>query len=360
MPAYRFHPHVAQREDQAAMEQYDFSDGGWMADAPISQYGGSESTSCPDRYGYSTMPIFVQHDRRRSDEGLSQKKNIYQSVGYFDAARDPRYCYEDPCGTQQPGSPIGPPRKAPLLTPSTPARTLFHVIPYQHAATLWETYAPLYPENRSLGYINGKSPIPPYSVSSTNDMRYYSYAPGPSIPASHGMNTHATGLPDPAAHQPISPAQQSAYSELSVHLQFMNKLKREQETLKNQTPAPTLWTPEASEIHIPPVVPTARASPDKVPQKQPPNPAPTRSAKEQCPTPKLTMPAKVKFIKPQSQSASLKLPATSAASSSKSSKAPPRSTTTKQKKTILPCNFCKERKIACGRPPEGSADRTCK
>ncbi|KJA21324.1 hypothetical protein HYPSUDRAFT_67846 [Hypholoma sublateritium FD-334 SS-4] len=361
MPAYRFHPHVAQREDQAAMEQYGFSDGDWMADAPTLQYDGSASSTRPaNRSGYSTMPIFVQHDRRRSHGSLSQKKHIYHSEGYFDSAREPRYYYEDPWAMQQPeGSSIGPPRMAPLLTSSTPARTLFHAIPYQHAATTWETYAPLYPDNRSLGYINGNSQIPPCSVSPTNRMRSYSYVSSPSIPASHGMTTHAIGLPDPAAHQPISPAQQSTYSELSVHIQFMDKLKREQEALKNQTPPPTLRTPEASDVSIPPVAPTAQASPDEVPQKQSPKPAATSSANGQRPAPKLTMPAKVKLIAPQPQSANLKPPATSAASSSKSSKAPSRSTTTEQKKTILPCNFCKERKIACGRPPEGSADPTC-
>lgn len=159
----------------------------------------------------------------------------------------------------------------------------------------------------------------------------------------------------PLQHQSIAPEQESAYSELSVHLQFMDKLEHEQGALKSQTLALTLRIPEASET---PVV--SMPSLDKVPQTQlPPTPAPASGSNGQCPSPKLQMPAKVRSIALKPQSA-LKPLAPFATSSLKSLKVPPHSTTTEQKKTILPCNFCKERKITCGPPPEGSADPTCK
>ncbi|KIK04933.1 hypothetical protein K443DRAFT_92166 [Laccaria amethystina LaAM-08-1] len=141
-------------------------------------------------------------------------------------------------------------------------------------------------------------------------------------------------------HPPISPTQHSSYSELSAHVLYLSELSRAESKVSN---AP-----------ITPSKPNIQQTSTKTKRKERPSSDsdldmdfkphfPSSSRRRSAPAPVKQKVASV----PRSQSTA----------------PPPRPHTPKkagaQKRLSLACLFCRERKIACGRPSEEEPDQTC-
>lgn len=159
-------------------------------------------------------------------------------------------------------------------------------------------------------------------------------------------------------HQPISLEQQSSYSELSMNLQFMDRLKREEKS--HASPClPVVSKTSTSKPEKPTTTINNTRGPEKDAQTQSDNSNASASATymgTSMPTPPtspaLWAPTRITFVDSRPRSEVSAVECTQENSAQKSIK--------EAKKPSLACEFCKERKIACGRPPEGSEDPTCK
>ncbi|EDR05420.1 uncharacterized protein LACBIDRAFT_303095 [Laccaria bicolor S238N-H82] len=147
-------------------------------------------------------------------------------------------------------------------------------------------------------------------------------------------------LPYCSQHTPISPTQHSSYSELSANVLFLSELSRAESKISKAPITPsepkTQQTSKAKRKERPssdsdldmdfkPHFPSSsrrRSSPAPVKQKVASAPPPRQST---TPPPKPHIPKK----------------------------------DGEQKRLSLACLFCRERKIACGRPSEDEPDQTC-
>ena len=142
-------------------------------------------------------------------------------------------------------------------------------------------------------------------------------------------------------HPPISPTQHSSYSELSANVLFLSELSRAES--KN------------SKIPITPSESNTQQTSTKAKRKERPS-----SDSD------LDMDFKPHFpssSRRRSAPASSKQKVASVPPPRQSTAPPPKSHTPKkageQKRLSLACLFCRERKIACGRPSEDEPDQTC-
>ncbi|KAF8184701.1 hypothetical protein BJ912DRAFT_974407 [Pholiota molesta] len=176
------------------------------------------------------------------------------------------------------------------------------------------------------------------------------------------------------AHQPIPPSQHSAYSELSVNLPFMERLEREERAaaahrrqslpaISTSTPLPSIAAAPSPATSLPSAGSSRRHERQLLPVSARAEgvtvPAGTTTYRgvhlsaDVPSSPDLWLPTKLTFV----DAAQTPSPPADAAFVMHSG-APARNTK-EPKKPSLACTFCRERKIACGRPPEGSADPTC-
>ncbi|KIJ96324.1 hypothetical protein K443DRAFT_107454 [Laccaria amethystina LaAM-08-1] len=141
-------------------------------------------------------------------------------------------------------------------------------------------------------------------------------------------------------HPPISPTQHSSYSELSAHVLYLSELSRAEA--------------KVSKAPITPAKPNIQQTSTKTKRKERPSSDsdldmdfkphfPSSSRRRSTPAPVKKRVASV--LRPQSTTP------------------PPRPHTPKkarvQKRLSLACLFCRERKIACGRPSKDEPDQTC-
>ncbi|KAF8816076.1 hypothetical protein BYT27DRAFT_7185310 [Phlegmacium glaucopus] len=153
-----------------------------------------------------------------------------------------------------------------------------------------------------------------------------------------------------AAHQPIPPEKRSSYSELAPNLSFMNNQARpplvRQETIQTQDHR----IPKSTSDDI---IPRTCATPSRDIKKNPYalglNGPPLTSIGRKMQTPQ---PAPSDYPAVVDTTA---VPTTSTTTKTKSSRS-----INEPRRPSLACTFCRERKIACGRPPDGSPDPTCK
>jgi len=142
-------------------------------------------------------------------------------------------------------------------------------------------------------------------------------------------------------HPPISPTQHSSYSELSAHVRYLSELSRAELKISK-----TLITPSK---------PNVQQTSTKTKRKERPSSDsdldmdfkphfPSSSRRRSAPAP---VKQKVVLVPPQRQSIA----------------PPPKPHVPKkagvQKRLSLACLFCRERKIACGRPSKHEPDQTC-
>ncbi|KAF8799307.1 hypothetical protein BYT27DRAFT_7201894 [Phlegmacium glaucopus] len=155
-----------------------------------------------------------------------------------------------------------------------------------------------------------------------------------------------------AAHQPIPPEKRSSYSELAPNLSFMNNNNQawpplvRQETIQTQDHR----IPKSTSDDI---IPRTCATPSRDIKKNPYafrlNGPPLTSIGRKMQTPQPT-PSDYPVVVDTTA-----VPTTSTTTKTKSSRS-----INEPRRPSLACTFCRERKIACGRPPDGSPDPTCK
>jgi len=199
---------------------------------------------------------------------------------------------------------------------------------------------------------------PPVSAPSTcGSFQYYNSAEGSvewqtyQIPCEDQLAAYdAFGQPHYSAdnlppyysqHPPISPTQHSSYSELSANVLFLSELSRAESKI--------------SKAPIIPSEPNIQQTSTKAKRKERPSSDsdldmdfephfPSSSRRRSAPAP---VKQKVASVPPPRQSTA----------------PPPKAHTPKktgeQKRLSLACLFCRERKIACGRPSEDEPDQTC-
>jgi len=166
-------------------------------------------------------------------------------------------------------------------------------------------------------------------------------------------------------HQPLAPEQRSAYSELAVNLDFMVKLQQDQRSRSSSTSSPP--PPSVSNVRpvSPKVIPKARRilptpRPTIDTDRQPAVPSLSSASlkHEKLPSPTLTA---VNFVpSPTTYVAVSPAPAGPTDPPSPPATSGPVRNVKEPRRPSLACTFCRERKIACGRPPGGSPDPTCK
>ncbi|KAF8187433.1 hypothetical protein BJ912DRAFT_1059786 [Pholiota molesta] len=186
---------------------------------------------------------------------------------------------------------------------------------------------------------------------------------------------HTTHFTHHAPHQPVPLSQQSSYSELSVNLEFMERLECEDQTAasaahtRQRRPTISTSTPQPAVAVTPSPaasLPNSSSSRKNTRQLLPSSLCTdrTKSVKvsatmtdqgvniyvEMPPSPDLWKPMNLTFVD-ESMAQKPSPPADTTVGIICNSKEP--------KKPSLACTFCRERKIACGRPAEGSIDPTC-
>ncbi|CAA7263435.1 unnamed protein product [Cyclocybe aegerita] len=177
----------------------------------------------------------------------------------------------------------------------------------------------------------------------------------------------------PAAHQPILPEQRSPYSELAVNLAFLEKLKEEEKaralaaSIALSTPRNAPSPPSADVTVLPPPALSNRIA-------RPP-PADKKHSAESPILSSVSFSSRsitVAGPSPITESANGERSAVPFGSNSGTSATWNVSTgidsvngtgglrnVKEPRKPSLACTFCRERKIACGRPPSNSLDPTC-
>ncbi|KDR66477.1 hypothetical protein GALMADRAFT_259275 [Galerina marginata CBS 339.88] len=162
-----------------------------------------------------------------------------------------------------------------------------------------------------------------------------------------------------AAHQPVPPEKRSSYSELSANLEYLEKLKQEEQDRIHRPPSTqrltiTIPRPAASTTATTAAANSIRLSPGSI---CPPSPLKKRKRSKHI-LPSTERPSGASQGSAASaarddgpSNAASKHTSTGSSSTAKSFKEP--------RKTSLACIFCRERKISCGRPPLGSPDPTC-
>ncbi|KAF8153386.1 hypothetical protein B0H34DRAFT_103627 [Crassisporium funariophilum] len=163
--------------------------------------------------------------------------------------------------------------------------------------------------------------------------------------------------PHHEAHQAIPPEKRSSYSELTANVEFLAKLK-EQSCSLARPPQPSHSPQQVfrKRVHIRRLLPALRSSSRSEPKSSPMTLIPMDAANNPHVHPSHTLPAPPSLTpSPSSPKVSFQSPADSSASGhqigARNVKEP--------RRPSLACTFCRERKIACGRPPEGSSDLTC-
>ncbi|EDR05434.1 uncharacterized protein LACBIDRAFT_303137 [Laccaria bicolor S238N-H82] len=145
-------------------------------------------------------------------------------------------------------------------------------------------------------------------------------------------------------HPPISPAQHSSYSELSANVLFLSELRHAESNSK------------ISKTPITPSEPNTQHTSTKAKRKERPSSSDSDLDMD---------------FKPHFPSSSRRRSAPAPGKQKVASVPPPRQSTAplpkphapkkdgEQKRLSLACLFCRERKIACGRPSEDEPDQTC-
>ncbi|KAF9483283.1 hypothetical protein BDN70DRAFT_918496 [Pholiota conissans] len=269
----------------------------------------------------------------------------YTNEGYFDSSARPRYHHDNVWEREE----TRRKQKSPVWTTSTtyaphprspaqPAESFD-----QMSSSLTPLASPVTP-NEPHGHLQYVMPASTNCTSSAQP-----------IERATNINSHHNVV----AHQPIPPSQRSTYSELSVNLKFMERLEREAAAVRKRQTLSAISTTSPS----PPVSST-------------PSPAtPASSAAFSRTDSRGMLPSpvcaerkeQVNALTAGPTSSSDSLPTTTAAGQAPTAniEAPvptlsgPTRNVKEPKKPSLACTFCRERKIACGRPPEGSADPTC-
>jgi len=286
-----------------------------------------DDDDCYDHPGleYDERELYHVMDCDEPNERLSEPPYDSTSLGYGSTASS------DNLSTASP-SPFSSPRVGTCSTP----RSIHDNFHFQSEVRM--------PDDSELQVFAAKHNLEP---------------PRPCMP--FGMQYHfpSSGRVTCEAHQPVPPMFQSKYSELTPHLDFMKKLEEAKHTAAQMSisdEAPTLNSPSSNDAPPTTVLPTA--TPPVQPRSQ---------GRQSAQRPILPSTAR-----PKTKKGTGLLPPAAAAAT----RARPRSTlfirtdpaTGKvigsraretAKKPSLACKFCRERKIACGRPPEDAEDQTC-
>lgn len=149
-----------------------------------------------------------------------------------------------------------------------------------------------------------------------------------------------------AAHRPIAPEQRSSYSELAANLSFMNSQARPP-IRKGTTPTPDHYIPNGISDNVKPRTTTPSLDPKQNPFALGLNGPPLTAIGRKVPPPP-----------PPPVSSGHKVENTTTPSPTTKTTGKSRSVS-EPRRPSLACTFCRERKIACGRPPTGSPDPTC-
>ncbi|KAF8073461.1 hypothetical protein FPV67DRAFT_1477952 [Lyophyllum atratum] len=218
--------------------------------------------------------------------------------------------------------------------------------------------------------------------------------PGTYNPSFFAPHSKDPSLPLLVQHAPVAPQHQSSYSELAANIAFFSTMTHQNQTnsevtqpssLTLQACARTLAFSQASgTVHEPEEIEvrsrhqlrssshhlfTTTVIPPPLPDSSPPSTHPKSLGHTwTCPNDPLP-----EFVTPISSTSRAQSPSSSSSSPASSYGAPTpvhasRARSSSLRKGVgnearrppsLACFFCRERKIACGRPAEGSADPRC-